>query len=438
MEFVVSKFGGSSLAESAQFKKVIDIINEDEKRKYIVVSAPGKFNANDKKITDVLFDIFYKSNKGIKYDENISYIKNRFEEIIKGLNIDFDIESELSNICNEFDKKKTLDYIASRGEYLNAKILSIALNTVFVDAKDLIFFKDDGVLDYEKTYKTIYDTLSKFDKKVIIPGFYGICNNNIKIFKRGGSDITGSLVARAMNVKIYENWTDVDGVLFADPRIVENKKVLKSITYKELRELAYMGATVLHEDAIYPVSSTDICINILNTNDKSKKGTFITNKRLEPNKDTNVTGIAGKNNFVSINVEKSLMNSEVGFIVKLLDIFKNHKIPVEHCPTGIDTISVIIEKKIFDELKDEILNEINEKIKPDKVTVDEDMALIAVVGYGVTKNNDSMLKIFTALNSKDIKIKMIDLSPSSINIIIAVSNDDYKAAIRYLCDSLCV
>ena len=448
MKKIVTKFGGSSLASSEQIKKVRDIILSDKDRKYIVVSAAGKRSSDDDKITDLLIETFENRNDEKKQKEIFAKVKQRYSDIVKELGINFDIDFELSNIFDEAKRHDTKDFLASRGEYLSAKILSIFLNCAFIDTQNVIIFSDDKKVDYETTYRNLKEKISFAeinscedeylgDKssafRVVIPGFYGsTANGEIVTFSRGGSDITGSLVARAIGADIYENWTDVSGVMFADPRIAENAKPIDYITYTELRELSYMGATVLHEETVYPVSKANIPINILNTNKPTDKGTMIVSSVPSIVKRNVITGIAGKKCFTSILLQKALMNEEIGYLSRLLKIFENEKIPVEHCPTGIDTVSIVLRSEFLNDKKEIVLSKIKEELSPDILNLEENISLLAVVGEGMVYHKDVIMRVFKALADENIMVKMIDQGSSGINIIIGVSDSDYEKALRAL------
>lgn len=430
----VVKFGGSSLASATQIKKAKNILYSDDTRKYCIASASGKRDKDDEKITDLLINLHKNINNDIVAKEIYNKIKDRYIKIVEELNITYDIEKELDYI---FKKAKTenLDFVASRGEYLTAKILSIYCNEPFLDMQNVIIFNDDKKVNYDLTYANIKKEIENIEKinanaKIIIPGFYGSnINGDIITFSRGGSDITGSLVARALNANLYENWTDVSGVLFVDPRIVENPKVVEYISYTELRELSYMGANVLHEEAVYPVSKVGIPINILNTNVPTDKGTMIVSNIPSIIKRNAVTGIAGKKGFTSILIQKALMNEEIGYLAKLLNIFDNEKISVEHCPTGIDTVSVIVRTDFLNDKKDKIINTIKKELSPDVLSVEDNMAIIAIVGEGMKYSNVITKNIFNILADKLIPIKMIDQGSSGINIIIGIGDNDYERAL---------
>ena len=389
MNTKVVKFGGSSVADANQIKKVKEILYSEDSRKYCVVSAAGKRNSNDEKITDLLISAFeYKSDEN-KQDEILNKVYNRYKNIIDELNINFDLDAEFSNIKKIAKTETKVDYLASRGEYLSAKIIALYVDGIFLDMENLIIFDDDRKVNYEISYENINREINNIEKvnnnpKIVIPGFYGSDKTgNIITFSRGGSDITGALVSRAMEVEVYENWTDVSGVMFEDPRLVKDAKPIEYITYAELRELSYMGASVLHEETLYPVSKAGIPVHILNTNRPNDKGTMIVSKIPDNIKRNTVTGIAGKKGFSSILLHKALMNEEIGFLARLLNIFDKQRISVEHCPTGIDTISLIVRTNLLDEKLDSILSEIKRDLTPDELTVENNLSVIAIVGEGL-------------------------------------------------------
>ena len=434
MRKVVTKFGGSSLADANQIKKVNDIILSNPDRRYVVVSASGKRHKDDDKITDLLLSHFEKRNDETSKKNIEEKLLSRYKEIVKELKIDFDVENELKNIFEIAKNKNTSDYIASRGEYLSAKILSIYMGGAFLDMQGVIIFNDDKKLDYESTYANVSKKINELnDDHIIIPGFYGSdAYGDIITFSRGGSDITGAIVARSINADIYENWTDVSGVMFVDPRLAENAKPIEYITYTELRELSYMGATVLHEATIYPVSKVGIPIHILNTNNPHDKGTMIVPNIPSIVKRGVVTGVAGRKGFTAILLQKAMMNEEVGYLARLLDVFKRENISVEHCPTGIDTISIVIKSELLNDKKDKILNDINRELGPDVLNIEDNISLIAVVGDGMIYHKDVIMKIFKTLADADVAVKMIDQGSSGINVIIGVADDDYYKSMKAL------
>ena len=426
----VVKFGGSSLADAEQFKKVAAIIKAEPERRYVVASAPGKRYSEDIKVTDMLYDCYklVKANQPI--DDAFKLIEDRYNGIIKDLGIKLWLQPEFDRIKNAIVHHAGRDYIASRGEYLNSMILAKYLGYAFIDAEDGIFFTENGELDTEKTNEELTKIL-KEHTHAVVPGFYGVMpNGTIKTFSRGGSDITGSIVARAISADIYENWTDVSGMLMADPRCVKNPKVINTITYRELRELSYMGATVMHEDAIFPVREKGIPINIRNTNRPEDAGTMIVST-VDSNKvDTVITGIAGKKGFSVIAIEKDMMNSEIGFGRKVLEVLENHKICFEHLPSGIDTMSVVVNDNDFLPVKDTVIADIQKKTKPDNITIYNGIALVAVVGRGMAGSKGTASRLFKAIANSDINIRMIDQGSSELNIIVGVAEEDYVATLE--------
>ncbi len=429
----VVKFGGSSLASADQFKKVGAIIGSDESRRYVVPSAPGKRFDSDIKITDLLYQCYQNAIEGKEFSHILKTIQHRFNEIIEGLALDLCLDSEFERIQQILLEHPTKDYAASRGEYLNGIIMSHYLGYEFIDASEVIFFHENGQLDSDKTNKALSNRLQSVERAVI-PGFYGsFPDGSITTFSRGGSDVTGSLVAKAIFADMYENWTDVSGFLVADPRIINNPSVIETITYRELRELSYMGATVLHEDAIFPVRKEGIPINIRNTNAPEEKGTLIVEDTCRSPKYT-ITGIAGKKGFCSINIEKDMMNAEVGFGRKVLQVFEEYGIPFEHVPSGIDTLTVFVHQSEFEEYEQKVLAGIHRLVHPDSIDLEADLALIAVVGRGMKSTRGTAGRIFSALAHANVNVKMIDQGSSELNIIIGVSNSDFERAIKAIYD----
>ena len=429
----IVKFGGSSLANAEQFQKVGEIIRSDESRRYVVPSAPGKRFDGDTKVTDLLYKCYNTAVEGEDFIPILQEIKGRYYEIIRGLNLDLSLEDEFVQIEADFKAQVGTDYAASRGEFLNGKVMAAYLGYEFVDAADVIRFDKNGNLDAEKTDRLLSKKLAKCERAVI-PGFYGAGEDGkVKTFSRGGSDVTGSLVAKAIKADLYENWTDVSGFLVTDPRIVKNPEVIESITYRELRELSYMGATVLHEDAIFPVRKEGIPINIKNTNRPEDKGTFIVESTCKKPKFT-ITGIAGKKGFCSINIEKSMMNSEVGFGRKVLQVFEDQGISFEHVPSGIDTMTVYVHQDEFEEKEQQVIAGIHRAVQPDFVEMESDLALIAVVGRGMKSTRGTAGRIFSALAHANVNVKMIDQGSSELNIIIGVENRDFETAVKAIYD----
>ena len=429
----VVKFGGSSLASAKQFKKVKDIIMADKSRRYVIPSAPGKRTTNDEKVTDLLYACYSAASEGRSYKKIFDAITARYEQIITGLDLNVNLDFEFKTIEENFLAKKGRDYAASRGEYLNGIIMAAYLGYEFIDAADVICFDADGSFLSEKTNQELAARLSKVSKAVI-PGFYGsMPDGSVKTFSRGGSDITGSLVARAVHADLYENWTDVSGFLVADPRIVDNPEPIETITYRELRELSYMGASVLHEEAIFPVRKEGIPINIRNTNRPSDPGTMIVESTLKRPHYT-ITGIAGRKGFCAINIEKAMMNAEIGFGRKVLDVFEKYGISFEHMPSGIDTMSIFVQQSLFEEHEQSVIAGIHRAVEPDHIELDSDLALIAVVGRGMKSARGTAGRIFSALAHARVNVKMIDQGSSEWNVIVGVRNEDFEKAIKAIYD----
>ena len=420
----VVKFGGSSLASAEQFTKVKDIICSDTDRRYVVPSAPGKSFSGDTKVTDMLYTCYAAAEQDEDFSDKLAKIQARYNEIINGLGLTLSLDTQFEEIASKFAANA-----ASRGEYLNSIIMANYLGYEFVDAAEVIRFNHDGSFNAAVTNKIMSKRLERVERAVI-PGFFGAEEDGtIRTFSRGGSDITGSIVARAVNANLYENWTDVSGCMIADPRIIRNPEPITTITYKELRELSYMGASVLHEDAIFPVRQAGIPINIKNTNSPEDKGTMIVEKTCHVPKYT-ITGIAGKKDFVAINIEKDMMNAEIGFGRKVLEAFEKYGISFEHMPSGIDTMSVLVHQDEFQEKEQAVLSGIQRAVHPDVVTLESDLAVIAVVGRGMRSTRGTAGRIFSALAHANINVKMIDQGSSELNIIIGVSDGDFENAIR--------
>ncbi len=428
MGIKVAKFGGSSVADGIQLAKTKEIIEKDPERKYIVVSAPGKRYDGDSKITDLLYLCKTHIEHNFPFEQVLQVVCDRFTAVIVGLGLDLDLTEHYSKIRRKLVEGASEDYIVSRGEFLNAIIMAKFLGVDFVDTAGLILFDENGKFMEEETNQALAEELSKHERAVL-PGFYGtLPNKKIKIFSRGGSDITGSLVARAVGADVYENWTDVSGLLVADPRIVKSEPI-ERLSYKELRELSYMGAAVLHEDAIYPARVANIPINIRNTNQPEDPGTMITSEE-EIHPSRIITGIAGSKDFTVIAIYKNMMAAEKGFIRRVLSIIEDYDILTEHCPTGIDNLSVVINTKAAEGKIDDIVAEIKRKLEPDTVDVFHDIALIATVGSGMSQRPGVSAKLFTALADAGVNIRMIDQGSSEMNIIVGVSNRDFEKAIR--------
>ena len=430
MQTITVKFGGTSLATASQIGKAAAIIRSDPARRFVVASAPGKRTPDDTKVTDLLYRCCDAAAAGEDFSGTLALIGARFGDIIRELGVAFDLDTELAQIRKHLETAPNRDYMASRGEYLNSKILAAYLGFPFVDAAEMIRFRADGFLDDGYTTRTMRERLSQLDRAVV-PGFYGaLPDGTVHTFSRGGSDVTGALVALATDSELYENWTDVSGMLSADPRIVENPRVIDYITYTELRELSYMGASVLHEDAVFPVRKAGIPINIRNTNRPEDPGTMIVAALPASAHRRTVTGIAGKQGFSSVHVEKAMMNAEIGIVANLLRIFADMGISIEHCPSGIDTVSVVVNTEAFAPHREEILRRIRRDLEPDVITVEDELALIAVVGQGMVYSKGTAARVFGALYSADVNIRMIDQGSSELNIIVSVEDGDYAHALR--------
>lgn len=434
MGLKVLKFGGSSLADAEHFRIVADIVRAEEERRFVVPSAPGKRFKEDEKVTDLLYRCNEVAMAGNDITPVFDKIVSRYNDIIAELGLDFSLEQEFSVIRDQILKKAGADYAASRGEYLNGLILSAFLGYDFIDAHDVVFFKEDGTLDGERTYDVMAAALAKHPHAVI-PGFYGsMPDGRVRTFSRGGSDITGAIVARATMADLYENWTDVSGFMMADPRCIDNPKSIDVITYKELRELSYMGATVLHEDAVFPVRAAGIPINIKNTNDPAAKGTLIVPTATDDKSDAIITGIAGKVGFSIISIEKDMMNSELGFGRRVLEVLEVNGVNFEHLPSSIDTMCVIVKTEEIEAKRDKIMNEIFRLTNPDAVVIEDGIALLAVVGRGMVRSKGTAARIFASLAKASINIRMIDQGSSELNIIIGVDAEDYIPALRAIYD----
>lgn len=427
----VAKFGGSSLADAGQLQKVKDIIQADKDRKYIVVSAPGRGVNNNHKVTDLLAMCHQLSDHDLNFNEVYKIIEDVYKNIVADLGLKIDIDSILAEVKEEITNGASYDFVISRGEFMSAQVLASFIGYDFVDAKDLIFF-NEGILDLEKSQENIKNILSKHDRAVI-PGFYGQEDGNVVTFSRGGSDVTGSVIAAAMDAQMYENFTDVSGFLVADPRIVKNPCPIETITYKELRELSYMGANVLHEEAIFPLRDKNIPINIKNTNAPDKAGTLIVSNSDIKNKYI-LTGITGKKDFTSITLEKVNMNNEKDFFRKLTTVFESNDISIEHMPSGIDTVSVIVADSYITPKLKKVLEELQIYLNVDSISWERDISLIAVVGRGMKKEKGVSSRTFTALAKEGVNVKMISQGSSEINIIIGVETCDFEKAIRAIYD----
>lgn len=429
----VVKFGGSSLANAEQFEKVGNIVRADKDRRFVVPSAPGKRNSKDTKVTDMLYECYGLAEADSDFGGVFQAIKERYQEIIDGLSLELSLEKEFQVIEEHFREKAGSDYAASRGEYLNGIIMAHYLGYEFIDAAEVIRFSENGEFDAETTNRILEKRLDR-TSYAVIPGFYGAKKDGrVKTFSRGGSDVTGSIIARAVQADAYENWTDVSGFLIADPRIIYKPERIEMITYKELRELSYMGASVLHEDAIFPVRKEGIPINIRNTNMPEDEGTWIVGSTCQKSKYT-ITGIAGKKGFCSVILEKDMMNAEIGFGRKVLQAFEDNDISFEHMPSGIDTMTILVHQDEFVHKEQSVVSAIHRLAGPDHIEIEADLALIAVVGRSMKSSRGTAGRIFSALAHANVNVKMIDQGSSELNIIIGVKNEDFEVAIKAIYD----
>lgn len=426
----VAKFGGSSVADALQIGKIKNIIENDPDIHYVVVSAPGKRFSDDSKVTDLLYLCKAHIEHNLPYQQIFQVICDRFMAVEVNLGVNVGLKEEFEEIRKNLEAGASADYIASRGEHLNAMLIAAYLGFDFVDSSRIVRFDEKGRFMEDLTNKEIAEKL-KHHERAVIPGFYGAkVDGTIKTFSRGGSDITGALVARAVGADVYENWTDVSGFLMADPRIVKDPKPISTVSYKELRELSYMGASVLHEDAIYPARIANIPINIRNTNEPENPGTMITSEPAKLEEGQIIAGIAGSKDFTVITMYKALLSSERGFIRKMSGVLEDFDIPIEHIPSGVDTLSVVISNKQLGGKLEDILDEFERQLKPDHMEVSDDIALIATVGAGMSLRTGVSAKLFTALAEKKVNIRMIDQGSSEMNIIVGVENKDFEKAIR--------
>jgi len=430
MSIKVCKFGGSSLADAAQIRKMKKIVEADPQRRYIVTSAPGKRGDSDQKITDLLYLCHEHAKRGVGYDAVFDMIVERYQGIVKDLKLDLDMTDDLEQVRRRIAEEGA-DYTASRGEALNGIIIAAVLGFDYVDPAEIIHFDANGRFSPETTQTTVSQRLAKHEKAVI-PGFYGsMPDGRAKTFSRGGSDVTGAIIARGVGAGVYENWTDVSGMLMADPRIIDKPDPIQLVTYKELRELAYMGASVLHDEAIFPVKQAGIPVNIRNTNVPDDPGTTIVpNDQLSDPPTTAITGIAGRKDFTIIALEKALMNSEIGYARRVLEVIEEHKVNIEHMPSGIDTLSVVIADQELEGKLDDLLEDIQSRCKPDAIEVDRHIALIATVGRGMAHHPGMAARLFGALGAAAINIRMIDQGSSELNIICGVDAADFEKAVN--------
>ena len=430
MKKIVTKFGGSSLADAGQFRKVKDILLLDEARQYVIPSAPGRRFKDDDKVTDLLYRCHKQKSAGEDYQDTFDLIAARYMDIAEELGLHVDLGAALDEVNEKIDAGANADYCASRGEYLNGLLLADFLGWRFMDAAEAVKFTADGAFDAETTNTLMAEKLSD-GVPTVVPGFYGSYpDGTIKTFSRGGSDITGAIVARAVEASVYENWTDVSGFLMADPRIVRNPEPIRYVTYRELRELSYMGASVLHEDAIFPVRIAGIPTNIRNTNHPDEPGTVICYEAEDYESEYPITGIAGHKDFAIINVEKAMMNSEIGFGRRLLQALEEQGISFEHMPSGIDTMCVVVHESALEGKKEKLVQRIHELCTPDTVEIHSGLALIATVGRGMVRSKGISARLFNALMKAGVNVRLIDQGSSELNIIVGVDNLDFEVATR--------
>jgi aspartate kinase len=428
----VLKFGGSSVADAGQLRKIRNIIESDPDRRYVVVSAPGKRSSSDSKVTDLLFMLNAQAENNIPWESLLGVIRDRYTSIADELGIETDLDERFEEIRKKLKEGCSEAYVVSRGEYLSAALISAYLGYDFVDTQNLIRFDQKGRLLTEETNVLLRAELAKHDRAVL-PGFYGGYegSGDVCLFSRGGSDVTGSLVARAAGADIYENWTDVSGMLMADPRIVKDPAPIERISYIELRELSYMGASVLHEEAVFPARMSDIPINIRNTNAPEDPGTVITNAG-DAEDGKVISGIAGKPDFTVISIYKNMMNREIGYVRRALTVIEEAGIPFDHIPTGIDSLSMVIESAALEDKLDDVLAELKLRLKPDEISVEDNIALIAVVGRKMSRTPGVAARICSALAKNGINIRMLNQGTSEINIIVGVEAGDFEKAVNII------
>ncbi len=431
MSIKVVKFGGTSMADAKSIRQVAEIIKQDKERRYVVVSAPGKRFSQDHKVTDMLYACYHDMQINGECKATFDKIRERFKGIVEDLGLALDIDSYLDKVEEEMLKYNSAEFCASRGEYLSAVITAEVLGYKFIDAKDVMIFDANGDFDSESTNEKVKSVLENIERAVV-PGFYGGDSEGIvHTFSRGGSDVSGAVIARAVGASLYENWTDVNGFMSADPRIVDNPKPIETLSYKELRELAYMGANVLHPESIFPVRVSKIPINIRNTFCPTADGTMIVAELDEKELSKRViTGIAGKKGYSIIYIEKSMMNSELGFVRKVLAVLEYYNISIEHLPTGIDTMSIVIPDNELAGKEDVVIERIKKVVDPDHIEIKSGISLIATVGHGMSYKPGSASTLVGALAKEKINIRMIDQGSSEMNIIVGIATSDYERAIK--------
>ena len=436
MRTVVAKFGGTSLADAQQFRKIKSIIEQDPDRKFLVASAPGKRSADDVKVTDLLLACWREASEGNDFEVDLEKVRKRFADIITDLQIEFPLDEEIAVLRGHLQTDPQKDYTASRGEYLNSRILAAYLGYTFVDPEWCVCFDENGVLDQMMTRRALGAALKPLERAVIA-GFYGAdMSGKIHTFSRGGSDVTGSLAAAAIHADLYENWTDVSGLLAADPHIVDHPKTVRFVSYRELRTLSYMGASVLHTDAVLPVSDLDIPINIRNTNRPQDDGTTIVRKLPKGEKKYPIIAVAGLQGMSVIQVEKVMSSDGSGFTAIMLDMLKNRQLPFEHCLTGIDSITLVIRSDLLDPCKEDLFREIREVLDPDYLGLKENLSMIAVIGEKGTESSDANVRVLQAVTQAGIEISTINQGAGKLNLLIGVPEDKYEPAIRAIYETI--
>ena len=429
----VCKFGGSSVADAGQFLKIKNIVKSDKSRKFVVVSAVGKANKDDHKITDLLYVLYSHVKYGVDYESILKIVEDKYNAIKNELGLSINLDAEFDEIRKNLNKHCDVDYVVSRGEYLSAKLMADYLGGIFVDAKDVIFFGYDNKFYFDKIEKAL-EKYEGSDKVIVVPGFYGsLPNGKIRCMSRGGSDITGAVIANVVNASVYENFTDVSGIMVADPRIVDKPVSVKRITYAELREMSYMGASVLHDEAIFPVKAKNIPLNILNTNDPSHPGTMILetcDEYDEKEEPLVISGITGKKGFSSIFVAKSHIASEVGVLKEALDVISKYNISVESVATGIDSFSIVVESERVENDLYDLMNNLGKVLETDNITIEDNMAMVAIVGRKLKNYKGFSGKLFYTLGKNDINIKLISQTSDEISIILGVDEKDFEKTIN--------
>ena len=428
----VLKFGGTSMADAAQYRKIADIVHADPARRVVVVSAAGKRTHDDNKITDLLYLCHAHLQYGVSYEDIFS---KRYCTIRDELGLKTDLESEFDALHQKMESGISCEELVSRGEYFSAQLMADFLGYAFIDATRWLYFRYDGTVDQEKSYAALRDILG--DGCAVIPGFYGVMpDGKIRTLTRGGSDITGALAAAALNAEVYENWTDVSGILMADPRIVDHPKTIERATYSELRQLSYSGAQVLHEMTVFPVREKNIPLNIRNTNDPSNPGTLISDEFNEPrNAPRFITGIAGKKDFSIVTISKKGMSGAVGTLRQIMQVFEENNVPVCYTPTGIDCISLVVPGEKLRPRQYSLTDALRRTVRPDHLVIIENIAIVAAVGRKMARRAGTSGKIFAALGEQGINIRMISQGPDELNILVGVDDEDYAQTIRILYDA---